>query len=103
MRIDHHRAGAVRHHRAHKFRQRDHRAFDVKMPVDQTRGEIRAVEIDHLFRFVIAESDDAAVIHRDVRFVNLAAQDVDELGVLEEQLGRFFAARDAELVLQFSH
>ena len=34
--------------------------------------------------------------------MNLAAQHVNELRVLEEQLGGFFAARDAELVLQFS-
>ena len=93
----------MRHDRAHKFRQRDHAAFDMEMPVDQTWRQICAGKIDNLLRVIIAEANHAPVIDRDVGVVNFAAQHVDELRILEEQLGRLFAARDAQFVLQLSH
>ena len=55
----------------------------MEMSVDQTRREIRALEIDRLLRFVIAEADDAAVIDRNIRSVNFAAQNVNELRIFE--------------------
>ena len=82
--IDDHRARAMRDHRARKFRYRDHRAFDVEMAVDQTGREISAADVDDFPRFIIAEADHTAVVHRDVCFVNLGAQDVDELRILEK-------------------
>ena len=103
VRIDDHRSGAMRHDRARELGDRHHRAFDVEMSVDQTRREIRALEVDDFFRVVIAETDDALVVHRDVGFMDLAAEDVDELRVFEKEIGRFLAARDAEFVLDLSH
>ncbi len=88
VRIDHHRAGPVRHDRARELRHRDHRALDVKMSVDQARREISAFEIDHFARFVVPKSDHAAIVDRDIRGMNFAAEDVDQLRVLEEQLRR---------------
>src|SRR5438270_4490703 len=103
VRIDDHGTGAMRHNRARKFRDRDHRAFDVEMSVDQARREIGPGNVDDLLRVVIAEADHAAVIDGDIGFVNLAAQDVDQPRVFEKQLRRFFAARDTELMLNVSH
>ena len=103
VRVNHHRARAVRHDRAREFRRGEHRAFDVKMPVNQARREIRALEINHLLRLVIAKADDASVFDRDVRLVDFAAEDVDHPGVFEKQFRRLFAARDAQFVLQLPH
>ena len=73
-----------------------------KCPSIKLGARYAPLEIDDFFRFVIAKADDAAVVDRDIRFVNLAAEDVDELRVFEKQLRRLFAARDAEFVLQIS-
>ena len=58
----------------------------MEMPVDQARRQVRALEVDDLLRLVVAQTDDPPVIHRYVRAINLAAQDVDEVGVLKEPL-----------------
>jgi hypothetical protein len=101
--IDDHGAGAVWHDRAHKFRQRDHAAFHVKMSVDQARGQKCAGQIDNFLRFVITQADHAAIIYRDIRFVNLATQHIDQARILEEQLGRLLPTRDAEFMLKLPH
>jgi hypothetical protein len=56
-----------------------------------------------LLRVIITEADHAAIIDGDIRFVNLAAQDVDQPRVFEKQRRRLFAARDTEFVLNFAH
>ena len=73
------------------------------MSVDQTRREIRAPEVDDLFRIVFAKTDNAAIVHRHVSVMNLAAEDVDELSVFEEQFRGFLSARDAEFMLDVFH
>ena len=74
-----------------------------KCPSIKLGARYAPLEIDHFFRFVIAEADDAAVVDRHIRIMNLAAQHVNELRILEEQLGGLFAARDAKLVLRSPH
>ncbi len=78
VRVNHHRARAVRHDRPREFRRGEHRAFDVEMAVNQAWREIRAAQIDGLASFVIADADDAPVLHGDVRGMNFAAEDVDQ-------------------------
>src|SRR2546423_1562073 len=73
------------------------------MSVDHSRREVSAGNVDDLFRVVIAEADHATVVHGHVGFVNLAAQNIDEARILEEQLRRRFTARDTELVLNVAH
>ena len=65
--IDHHRSGPMRDNGAHEFRDREHRALDMEMSVDQARREKCAVEIDRLLTFVLAEPDDAPIVDRDIR------------------------------------
>lgn len=103
MRIDHHRARPMRHDRARELRHGHHRALDVEVAVDQSRREIGTIQIDDFARFVVADADDAAIINRHVSRINLAAEDVHELRVFEEQLGRRFAARDAQFMFEVSH
>ena len=78
VRVNHDRARAVRDDGAREFRRGEHGTFDVKMPVNQARREICALEVNGFFRAIIAEADDAAVVHGDVRGMDFAAQDVDE-------------------------
>ena len=73
------------------------------MRVDQTRREIRALEVDNIFRVVIAKTDDAAIVDRHIGGMNLPTEDIDELGVSEKQPSRRLAPGDAELVLDFPH
>jgi hypothetical protein len=71
----------------------------MEMPVYKTRRKIGAFEIDDLFCFVIAETDDAAIIHGYIRAVDFAAQNIDQFRVFEDQFGGPFAAGNAELLL----
>ncbi len=75
----------------------------MEMPVDQARSQVRALEVDDLLRLVVAQTDDPSVIHGHVRAINLAAEDVDEVGILEEPLRGPLPARDAELLLKVPH
>ena len=79
------------------------RAFHVKVPVNQARRQVRAFQVNHPLAFVVAQSHDPAIIHGDVRAVNLTAQDIDQVGILEEPLGGPFPTRDAELSLESTH
>ncbi len=45
-----------------------------KCPSIKLGARYAPFEIDHLFRFVITEADDASVIDRDVRIMNFAAE-----------------------------
>ena len=103
MRVDDHRSSAVRHDRARELRDRDHRAFDMEMAIDQTRREISAGDVDDFFRLIIAEANHASIVHRHVGLMDFAAEDVDEPRVFEQDICRSFAAGDAELVLNFPH
>src|SRR5437870_2026723 len=103
MRVDHHRPGAVRSDRADELRDRHHRAFDVKMSLDQTRREVSAGKIDNFICVVITKTDHAAIIHRHIRGVHFSAEHVYDLRVLEKFLRGFLSPRDRELVLDLSH
>ena len=93
----------MRHDGADKLAQRDHCALDVKMRVNETRGEERAFQVNSGPGLVIAETNDSAVVDGHVGAVDFTAHDVNDLGVLKNELGRFFAARDAQLLLKSSH
>src|SRR6202453_109679 len=101
--VDDDRAGTMRHYRTDEFRRGEHGAFDVKMPVYQTGRQISAFEIDCLSRRVIAEADDPAVFDSDMRFVDFAAEDVNDARVLEQLLDRLFAARYGKFLLNIAH
>ena len=103
VRVNHDRARAVRHDGAREFRRGQQRAFHMKMPVNQARREIRALEVNGFFRAIIADADDAAVVHGDDCGMDFAAQDVDEPGVFEQQFRRLFASRDGEFLLDVPH
>src|SRR5277367_1502567 len=62
VRINHHRASAVRDNCAHEFRCGEHGTFYVKMSVDQAGREIRALHMYRLFCFVIAKTNDPAIL-----------------------------------------
>ena len=61
------------------------------------------MQVNDVPGLVITETDHAPVIDRDMRAVSLSAEDIDEIGVLEQRFGRLFAARDAEFRLQIAH
>ena len=103
VRVNDHRTGAVRHDGARKFRRGEHGAFDVEMPVNQARRQIRTLEINHLLRLIIAEADDPTVLDGDIGLVDFAAEDVDDTGVFEQQLGAMFAARHGKFLLEVAH
>src|SRR5262249_50875888 len=88
---------------AYKFRRGEHRTLNVKMSVNQTRREIRALEINCRLRAIVAEADDASALDCDVRLVDLAAENVDDASVFEQQLGGLFTARDGKFLLDVAH
>src|ERR1035441_7430298 len=94
VRVNDDRAGAVWHDRPRKFRRGEHRTLNVKMPVNQARREISALEINDLLCLIVAKADDTTVLDGDVRLVNFPAQNIDDAGVFEKQFGALFAARD---------
>src|SRR5438034_10247564 len=73
------------------------------MAVDQAWRQVSAGKVDRLQGLVIAKADNTFVIDGDVCLINLAAEHVDELRVLEQQLGWFLAASDAQLMLKLPH
>jgi hypothetical protein len=73
------------------------------MSVNQTWREVRAGEINHFRRLVIAEPDYTTIVHRNVGRMDFAAENVDQVRVLEKEFSRTFAARDAEFVPKVSH
>src|SRR5207253_1944046 len=75
----------------------------MEMAVNEARGEISAFEVDYFLRLVVAEADHAAVIHGDMRSVNLTAKDIDEVRVFEDQFGGPLATGDAEFLLEVAH
>src|SRR4051812_12976838 len=75
----------------------------MEMSFDQAGRKVRAFKIDNFFSFVIADANDAFVINGHISIVNLAAENIDDARVLEQQLRGFLASRDSEFVLRFSH
>ena len=103
VRVDDHRARSVRDGRPGEFRDGEHGALDMEMPVDKARSKVGTGEVDHFFSVVIAQSNDAPVMDGDVFEVNFSAEDIHETGVAKNQVGSLLAASDAQFVLGFSH
>src|SRR6266568_3945185 len=103
MRIDDHRARAVGHDRAGKLSRCQHRTLHVKMRIEQARRQVSTLQVDDVLRFVLAQADHSPVIDGNVRSINLAAENIDEVGVFEEGFRWPFTTRDAEFLLKVAH
>ena len=103
MRIDHHGGGAARHHGAGEFRDREHGAFDVDVGVNEGRGEIASAAVDDRPALVRPDADDHAVRHRDVAFMDLAAQHVHDPRVAEHDVGGLVPPRRCQFLPDVVH
>src|SRR5262249_5469114 len=101
--VNHDCAGSVRDDGANKFRSGEHGALHVKMSVNQAGRQVRAVEIDCGPRAVVAETDDTSVLDGDVCFVDFPAENVNDAGIFECQLGTPLAARHGKLLMDVAH
>ena len=67
----------------------------MNVGVDQSRRDERALEIERLPRArIITNACDDAVNDRDIRALDLAGEDVDDLRIANDEIGRRIAARD---------
>ena len=73
------------------------------MSIDEARRQVRPFKIDHPFTIVIAQTNHPAIFHCHRRLINLAAQDVHEICVPEEEFGGLLSASDAQFLLKIAH
>ena len=67
-------------------------ALDVNVGVDQTWRDVCAVEIDFFFAVITPDARDTSIEDRDVAWFDFAGEDVDDSGVLEDEVGGSVAA-----------
>src|SRR5260370_1263354 len=103
MRVDDRRASSVWHYRLGNLGHGQHRTFDMEMPVDEPRSQVGSFQIDHLTALVFSQPNHTPIFDSDVRGVNLAAENIDEIGILKNHFSRLFAAGNAELLLDVTH
>ena len=75
----------------------------MEMAVDQTGRKVSALKVNDLPGFVFTKADDSPVIDGYVCCINFAAEDIHQIRILEERLGRPLTARDAEVFLEMAH
>ena len=94
MRVRDHRSDASRHHDARELAWRHHRAFYVHVRVNEPRRHVGSAEV--VFDPGVVprtHRSDMCTRERDVRSVNLAGGNVDELRVPQHDVGRLVSAR----------
>ncbi len=95
---------AVRHHGAGVLADPEHGALDVGVAVDEAGQEVGAVQVDGLLRLVAgAQAGHPALVHEDVRLLDLAGEGVDDAGVAEEQVPGDVAPGGRDEVLPAHH
>src|SRR5882724_13018718 len=73
------------------------------MSIDEARSEVGSFEIDHVMGLVFSHPNHASIFNRNVRGINLAAENVDEIGIFEKHFSRLFTAGNAEFLLDVTH
>src|SRR6266404_1548032 len=103
MGINDYRSSAMRHHSSRKLSRNEHRTLDMKMRIDEAWCQVSTLQIDHRQGVVLPQTDNSRVVHCHVRIINLPAEDINQLGVFEDQFSRPFTARYAEFLLDIAH
>ncbi len=72
-----------RHDHACEFGHTEHRALNVHVSIDETRGEVLPLQVDHLARAIVAQTHNPILVNRHIRRMDLAGVDVDDLRILQ--------------------
>ena len=86
MRIRNNGRRPVRHHGPGKFYRRYHGAFKVNMSVNKTRTDIPARKINLCSAGIASDSDNIAVLNRNIRFLCLIRKHIHDSRILQHKL-----------------
>jgi|GEM_PF-6231654 len=75
----------------------------MDMAVNKPGGDIAAVKVDLFLAFVIADPRDMLLMDRNVRRIDLARKNIDQLAVLEHDIRFFFSAGNGNTLFQSVH
>ena len=103
MRVGHDGGGPERHDSAGKFRWNDHGAFEVDMAVNESGTDILTTQVYLDAAFIISETHNNAVIYCNTGFMNVAGENVDDLRVVEDEVGWFFTVGNLDLFFKTVH
>jgi hypothetical protein len=74
----------------------DHRALNVDVGIHQTRADEPARQVHDLAGAIVAKTKYAPIVDANVCRMDLAGKDIDQLGILEHQVSRFFTPGDSD-------